>query len=160
MTENEMVALGESLQRQADDIVVKTTDDVEVAKAYVSLADGRIKEIKEYFAPLKKVAKESHQQLVDREKDALKPYTNAKGKLKAALGAFQKKLDKAVEAQGEDALVASNVAATRKFWKFKIVDEEKVPREYMAPDEKKLGSLARTEKEKASVPGVEFYYDY
>jgi hypothetical protein len=49
----------------------------------------------------------------------------------------------------------------RKVWKFRIVDEAKVPHEYRIckPDEAKIRKLMNDQKEKASVPGVEFYED-
>ena len=47
----------------------------------------------------------------------------------------------------------------RKVWKFRIVNAALIPREYLIPDEKRLGLIARTDKEGASVPGVEFYAD-
>lgn len=45
----------------------------------------------------------------------------------------------------------------RTVWKFRIVNMDAIPRKYMMPDQIALGETARTDKEKASVPGVEFY---
>jgi len=45
----------------------------------------------------------------------------------------------------------------RKNWKFRIVNVGLVPREFMIPNEQMLGQIARTAKENANVPGVEFY---
>ena len=45
----------------------------------------------------------------------------------------------------------------RQTWKFRVVAEELIPRPYLIPDEKSLGTLARSLKGKAIVPGVEFY---
>ena len=42
-------------------------------------------------------------------------------------------------------------------WKFKITDVDKIPREYMAPDEVKLGRMATAMKGIVKVAGVEFY---
>jgi hypothetical protein len=43
-------------------------------------------------------------------------------------------------------------------WKFKIVDETKIPREYLMPDEVKIGSFVRaTKKPGAVIPGIEAY---
>lgn len=151
---------GEALEGQAKSLAVATTDDVSVAKAFSDACDEKIKEIKEYFGPKKKAAKDVHQDWVDAEKASLKPYTAAKAILKKKLSDFQKSLDKKVEEAGEESLVAAPVAATRKYWKFRITDVSKIPSEYMIPDETALGRLARSQKEKASVPGVEFYYDY
>lgn len=45
----------------------------------------------------------------------------------------------------------------RKVWKFRLVDVNKLPREYMIPDEKALGALARSTQGRLTIPGVEFY---
>lgn len=42
-------------------------------------------------------------------------------------------------------------------WKFRIIDESKIPRKYLIPNEKELGLIARSTKGKVNVPGVEFY---
>ena len=42
-------------------------------------------------------------------------------------------------------------------WKFRIVDLEKLPREYMVPDEAMLNSIAKNHHDKKQVAGVEFY---
>lgn len=47
--------------------------------------------------------------------------------------------------------------ATQQTWKFRITDAELIPREYLVPDEKLIGQLARAMKEKAKIPGVQFY---
>lgn len=46
---------------------------------------------------------------------------------------------------------------TRTNWKFNIEDESKIPREYMIPDLKAIGAHGRSRKEKAEIPGVNFY---
>ena len=48
--------------------------------------------------------------------------------------------------------------ASRRIWKFRIVDENKIPREYLMPDEKKIGQYVRDEKLPGEViPGIEAY---
>ncbi len=42
-------------------------------------------------------------------------------------------------------------------WKFRIVDVNKIPREYLIPDEVKLGQMARFSKGSVKIEGVEFY---
>ena len=42
-------------------------------------------------------------------------------------------------------------------WKFRIIDLEKLPREYMVPDEAMLNSIAKKHHDNKQVPGVEFY---
>ena len=45
----------------------------------------------------------------------------------------------------------------RQNWKARVVDETKVPREYLSVDMVKLNGLARAMKDQAKVSGVEFY---
>lgn len=46
---------------------------------------------------------------------------------------------------------------TRQNWKFRIVDEKKIPREYLIPDETKIGQMVRTMKGDTNIPGIEPY---
>lgn len=47
----------------------------------------------------------------------------------------------------------------RKVWKHRIVDQAKIPREYLIPDEKTLGALAKSTQGRVQIPGVEFYFE-
>ncbi|MBT9143618.1 MAG: hypothetical protein DDT29_02026 [Dehalococcoidia bacterium] len=47
--------------------------------------------------------------------------------------------------------------STRAIWKFRIVSGEKIPREYLIPNEKMLGDFARATKGTIAIPGIEFY---
>lgn len=47
--------------------------------------------------------------------------------------------------------------STREIWRARVVDETKIPREFLCPDEKKLGDYAKAMKQNAKVEGVEFY---
>lgn len=49
--------------------------------------------------------------------------------------------------------------STRKVWKYRIVDEIMIPRQFMEPDLKAIGSFARSMGAKAKIEGVEFYED-
>ena len=42
-------------------------------------------------------------------------------------------------------------------WKFRITNVDLIPREYMVPDEKAIGQIARALKNKTNIPGVEVY---
>ena len=46
---------------------------------------------------------------------------------------------------------------TKKIWKFRVVNRNLIPLQYMMPDKLALGAHARSMTDKASVPGVEFY---
>lgn len=47
--------------------------------------------------------------------------------------------------------------ATKKIWKYRIVDEAAIPRKYLIPNEKMLGELARATRGVVEIAGVEFY---
>lgn len=47
--------------------------------------------------------------------------------------------------------------AKKVIWKHRVKDPDKLPRQYLMPNEKLLEQYARTQKEKAQVPGVEFF---
>lgn len=47
--------------------------------------------------------------------------------------------------------------SSRKIWKYRITDVNQIPREYMIPNEKMLGSLAKASHDAVKIPGVEFY---
>jgi len=44
-------------------------------------------------------------------------------------------------------------------WTFRIIDESLIPREFMCPDEKKIGQHVRTHKNETNIPGVGTYID-
>lgn len=47
--------------------------------------------------------------------------------------------------------------AIRENWTFRIVNEMEIPREYLIPDLKKIGAVAKALKNMAKIPGVEVY---
>lgn len=42
-------------------------------------------------------------------------------------------------------------------WKHRIIDADAIPREWLIPDEKRIGEYVRAMKDKSSIPGVEAY---
>lgn len=47
--------------------------------------------------------------------------------------------------------------ALREEWKFKIVDEKKIPREYLKPDEVKIRKVVKALKGETRIPGIQVY---
>ena len=45
----------------------------------------------------------------------------------------------------------------REVWKFRVTDEKLIPRQYMMPDEKKIGGVVRAMKDGTQIPGIEVY---
>ena len=50
----------------------------------------------------------------------------------------------------------SGVSFTKQ-WKFRIVDEKQIPREYLKADEIKIGGVVRATKGSIQIPGIEIY---
>lgn len=50
-------------------------------------------------------------------------------------------------------------AGIRGNWKFKVLDSNLVPREFLMVDEVKIGKHVREHKEKASIPGIETFVE-
>ena len=57
------------------------------------------------------------------------------------------------------AYVAPEGSSTRTNWKFTVVDESLIPREFLTPDLVKIGAHVRTHKDKTNVPGIQHYPD-
>lgn len=47
--------------------------------------------------------------------------------------------------------------SSSQMWKFRITDVDKIPREFMVPDEKMIGQIVRASKSKTNIPGIEVY---
>lgn len=45
----------------------------------------------------------------------------------------------------------------KKVWKFRILNARDIPRDYLIPNEKMLGDVARATKGTLNIPGIEFY---
>jgi hypothetical protein len=45
----------------------------------------------------------------------------------------------------------------RTVWKFRIIDEKKIPREYLTPDSVKIGGVVRSMKKATNIPGIQVY---
>jgi hypothetical protein len=45
----------------------------------------------------------------------------------------------------------------RQVWKFRIINPALIPREYLIPDERKIGQIVRAMKGETRIPGVEAY---
>jgi hypothetical protein len=55
------------------------------------------------------------------------------------------------------AVPKSEGVSSSQVWKFRITNVDLIPREYMIPDEKAIGQVARALKNKTNIPGIEVY---
>lgn len=49
-------------------------------------------------------------------------------------------------------------ASPRKIWTYKVIDFDKVPKEYLTVNDKALNKLASVYKDEKKIDGIEFYY--
>jgi hypothetical protein len=45
----------------------------------------------------------------------------------------------------------------RQVWRFRIINEAIIPRDYLKPDETKIGGVVRSLKGKCKIPGIQIY---
>ena len=142
----------------------KFTEPLELAKKVVGkrVADhvAVVKEKRREAERLRLVAEEEARKLAEKAVDKA-------GKLEA--GGNGNKAAKVIE-EAHDKVEAIMATAPeipdeadtagltiREDWKFSIVDAALIPREYLIPDEKKIGRIVRALKGDANIPGVRAY---
>ena len=77
----------------------------------------------------------------------------------AAAHERQAEITQAVDVRVESKVQPVAGVSERRYWHARVVDFAKLPDEYKLPDTVKLGKLAREWKDKAMVPGAEFWSD-
>ena len=77
--------------------------------------------------------------------------------VKSAALASQAANTTAVDVRVESTVKPVTGVRQQMVYRFRVVDKAKLPLDYLVPNEKTLGELARSSKGTATVPGVEFY---
>lgn len=54
-------------------------------------------------------------------------------------------------------VVRTEGVSSAQTWKFRVIDANKIPREYLSIDEKAIGQVVRALKNKTNIPGIEVY---
>jgi|WetSurMetagenome_2_1015567.scaffolds.fasta_scaffold88551_4 hypothetical protein len=160
---------------------IKTQADLEFAAEVVRAIKAKAKEIEATKAPLTKPLNEMLSMVRGWFKPTEKAAEKAEADWKAAvLRSNKERTEEAskalLEAQrahvaGDDKAVAAAVArvqppeavaglSIRRTWKYRIVDESRVPREYLAVDHAKVSAaLAASKTPGEVIPGIEFYQE-
>ena len=102
---------------------------------------------------MKKLADKEAERAAGLKTDAAKEKAAIKAAELEAEAEAATAIEPVVESKVEDVAGIS----TRTNWKFKIVDELLIPREYLIPDEKYIGQIVRAGKGKKQIPGIEIY---
>lgn len=80
--------------KQVEGLTIKDQADYDAAKAFGKIINSTIKDIKDYFKPIKTSTKEAHTRAVAMEKDLLKKPEELKSKLKTLLLDFEAEQEK------------------------------------------------------------------
>jgi uncharacterized membrane protein YqiK len=111
-------------------------------------------------AEQRRQAKELERQAREAEEKAAR-FKTAEAKAKAEAKAEELKQQAEAVASikpiVQSTIQAVKGVATRTIWKFKIVDVNKIPREFMMPDEKLIQKMAEVTKGTKKIDGVEFF---
>lgn len=171
-TEQEAVSL--ALRDEAAGIRVRTDQEFEVAAEFLIRIKAAKKRVEDVIGPFVKDAHAAWKAAVARRKEIEAPLDEAEAKVKPLLSAYQEQKERQAilerEAQAE-AVAAGDVGALmepvssgeapkvagmsfREHWQFEITDARQVPREFLMPDEGKIGGVVRAMKGSASIPGV------
>ena len=136
-------------------------EDIQEAKLQLQKVKASLES---FLLPLSESEASVKKQILSYQEEARKQVQEAEEKLRIAeeKGRTSKTLEKhevAIQEMKSNLPPKTSGISTRKIWTFSITNESLLPREYLIPDTKKLGEIARQQKEKASIPGVEFLFE-
>ena len=170
-------------EEQSTDVLVhaesiEVTDQMsyDTAAAFIKACTDLKKKIIEEHKPLKQKTKAAHQEACNKEKKHLGPVEKAISIFKRKMTAWfipeQNRLREENEKLKAEAM-AENPEAVPVFeekkvekpkgvsyrdnWKFRIADEQALPRPYLMPDERKIANVVKAMRDKTEIPGIEVY---
>ncbi len=162
---NELDGLRKSLTKPLDESKKRIMEFFKKPLTLLSSAEQSIKSAMiSWQQEQEKVRKAEEQRLADaQQKEA--------DRLARLAAAAEKRGDdkKAEEFKGREAITKSVVPAvvnnvqpvagiaTRIVWKYRIVDVNQIPRQYMIPNETAIGQVARATKGSVKIEGIEIY---
>ena len=150
----------EVMVKDYDNYVIATNEAYTGAAEHLKAIKAKTKELDDLRKSLTRPLDESKRRIMDFFQKPIDWLSRAEAK-----GKEEKAEELRRQAQEAEAIVPIvalkvekiNGIATKKVWKFKIVKETLIPREYLMPNEKMLGEVARATKGTLKVEGVEFF---
>ena len=154
--------------RDATDLVIASQDDFELAQHFLLGVKALVNKINDTLGPDILKAHELHKSMLATKAGLLEPVVKAEFIVKGKVGQYQKMLED--KRQKEVAkLIKKNIipppmenlqvkgVSFADVWKYEITNEALIPREYLMPDESKIGRVARAMKDKTVIPGVKVF---
>ena len=172
MQEKQLVDQSKSIIEQSKELVIFEKADNEIATGLLKLILNAKKSIKDYWREPKEKAHQAHKAVTAKESEMLSPILQAEKAIKDKISGYitevrkkeleteaklkekAKESDIKVEVKVEKEKVVGQIA--KEVWFVASVDKETLPKEYFVIDMDRLDQIAKTEKGKASVPGVKF----
>jgi len=126
------------------------------AKAAINDYDFRAEQERRKLEAELRAKQEQERKRLEVQAEALR----AQGKEKQA----EVKEAKAEMIAAKPVIIASNVpkidgVSKRVIWRYRIVDENAIPREYLMPNDKKIGEVIRATNGTVKIPGIEAYQE-
>ena len=157
--------------------IIKTDSDLTGAVEFLVKVKNRMKELEEERQNYTKPINESLRRLNGRFKELTEPLKTAERGVKDAILVYkrEKEEQRLIDQENlrkknggnENIVIADAVPdivesksgeiRTRKTWTFKVIEEKKVPREYMIVDEKKVKAAIREGERK--IKGLEIFQE-
>ena len=127
----------------------------------LSYLDGKGREFRAEQERLRVEEQRKAQELADKETERLRKLAE-KAEARGDTAKAEEFTAKSEEAAAIVPVIAPKVTKVegiivRQVWKARIVDETLIPREYLIPDEQKLGAVARATKGTLKISGVVIY---
>lgn len=101
--EQELSLSAELAISEAKSLTIANNSDYQAASRLLIEHKQRIKAVKEYWDKPKSMAKKAHQEICDKEKAMLAPFTEAEAIIKGSIVVYQRKLDEERRAAEEEA---------------------------------------------------------
>jgi hypothetical protein len=148
-----------------ENLSVVDNESLQIARDTLVRVNDLKKKVSGIADPFVKSANEAVTAARNQRKKLLEPIENLISVLKSKMEAYAASVRKAEQEKAKEISEATGIkpsevprqappAGFRKVYGFEIIDIEKVPREYFLLDEKRIGALARAEKENFNIPGL------
>lgn len=157
-------------QYDKEKIVIKNNQDYNSCETLLQGLTALRDNIKAETDPVIKAAHNAHKQAIAMRDKYLKPVQQVIDKIKSAMGNYvleQKQKEEALKREKErieqeglptpptPVLTPLQTSTqTVEYWDFEIIDEMKIPREYLMPNEMKIRKTIQNFKGMIEIPGV------
>lgn len=170
-------------------VVISTKDDYELAAEFLKKTKESAKIVEAVFEGEYRTKYDAYKEVVARKKYYTDMLAQAEASTKAQMTAYSKEQSriaaeeqrkiqiaqeaarKEAEANGQE-LVIDEAPPVRvetapkidgvyevKVWKYDIENTDLIPREFLIPDEKKIGAIVRASGDTIKIPGVKVWYE-